>query len=193
MWRYPYPPARFGPLDAGHGCVEANVVVEPPLLGNSLAVVPNLAPTRVGVTPIRIQLEGKGIHVRGHVAGHARVRVLAPGSADRVSLLENDPPAVYLTEGFVNMRMLDDIETRPLTAFEKDAVDRLAEGALVAQGREDDKLAFVGAIRAEKKCLSCHDAEVGDFLGAFVYRCQPQSKTSVRLPRYLEHLLLKSS
>ena len=69
---------------------ETNVRFQVVFLGDLLTVFPDLAPTRIGMAPIRIQFERKRIDVGRHVTCNAGVGVFAPGSADAVGLLEND-------------------------------------------------------------------------------------------------------
>jgi hypothetical protein len=88
-----------------------------------------------------------------------------------VSLLRYDEPAVYLTEDLPSMGELrDNATTRPLDAFESEALAGLRRGEdLMAQDRPDHAR-VLGAIRAVKQCLPCHHAERGELLGAFSYR-----------------------
>jgi hypothetical protein len=39
---------------------------------------------------------------------------------------------------------------------------------------------MLGAIRATKTCQKCHDAEIGDLLGAFSYTLRPVPKEEKR-------------
>ena len=42
------------------------------------------------MAPIGIELEGERIDVAGHIAGDARIAVLAPGAADALRLFQDD-------------------------------------------------------------------------------------------------------
>ena len=59
-------------------------------VGHPLEVVADLLLRREHRGPVRVRLERERVQVRRHVAGAARVGVLAPGAADRVGLLEDD-------------------------------------------------------------------------------------------------------
>ena len=90
-------------------------------------------------------------------------------SLELVSLLKHEEPVVYLSEHLPRMDELRDAKTRPLSAFEKQAL-------AVLQGTEDlkiestaNRIQMLGSIRAVKQCLSCHSVERGELLGAFSY------------------------
>jgi hypothetical protein len=88
-----------------------------------------------------------------------------------VGLLKYDDPVVYLSEHLPAMDELrDKAATRPLDAFESEALAGLRRGEdLMVQDRPD-RMRVLGSIRAVKQCLGCHHAERGDLLGAFSYR-----------------------
>jgi hypothetical protein len=86
-----------------------------------------------------------------------------------VSLLKYDQPGVYVTENLPRMDLLRDAQVRPLDNFERDNLRRLWLGDDLAIDCQDGRLRVLGAIRAGKQCLSCHDAQRGDLLGAFSY------------------------
>jgi len=54
----------------------------------------NLVPRRVALGPIGVALEGERVHVRLHVAGAARIVVVAPRTADFFALFEDQKVVV---------------------------------------------------------------------------------------------------
>lgn len=86
-----------------------------------------------------------------------------------VSLIMHDEPVVYVSKNLPRMQELRGASTRPLTAFEKGALERLGTGDDLKVSSSPNHIQLVGAIRAVKQCLNCHDARRGDLLGAFSY------------------------
>jgi hypothetical protein len=97
-------------------------------------------------------------------------------SVDLVSLLKHDPPAVYVTSNLPRMQDLAGAPTRPLDAFEQRALSRIFEGKELESQLGETILRMMGPIRAFKQCLSCHEVEHGDLLGAFSYRLEPREQ-----------------
>lgn len=94
-----------------------------------------------------------------------------------VSLLRFQQPQVYVLEHLPRMDQLasDSIQTRALTAFEQDALRRIEENEELIvikseKAQPEDRLQMVGAIPALQRCLSCHQGETGQLLGAFSYQ-----------------------
>src|SRR5262249_24515916 len=75
---------RLGDLAPG-----AEVGAQLPLVDDAPQILPDLLRRRIASTPARIRLDREGVHVRGHVAGGARVGVVAPGAAHFVGALED--------------------------------------------------------------------------------------------------------
>src|SRR5271170_921504 len=50
----------------------------------------NLRLRAIGLRPVGLRREGKGIEVRGHVAGAAGIGIVPPGAADALRLLQDD-------------------------------------------------------------------------------------------------------
>lgn len=89
---------------------------------------------------------------------------------DLVSLWLNDPPAVYVSDNLSRMGELRSAPTQPLDEFEVASLKRVADGErLVTTHFTADWIRMVGAIRASRACLNCHDVERGGLLGAFSY------------------------
>jgi len=86
-----------------------------------------------------------------------------------VGILQHERPVVYLTDKMPSMEQVRLGKTRPLDRFEEAALPSLVEGEDLFIARKDDTLRMLGAIRATKVCLQCHDANAGEMLGAFTY------------------------
>jgi hypothetical protein len=90
--------------------------------------------------------------------------------------LMNDAPRAYASS-FMNptRSMLATSAQRPLTDFEKQAIERLKTGTdyvLSGDGHQPDNPhgTLIAALRAGHSCMSCHDVKHGQLLGAFAYR-----------------------
>jgi hypothetical protein len=86
-----------------------------------------------------------------------------------VSLLKHDVPRVYLSEHLPNMKELKAAKTRELNAFETSALEKLAAGEELESRATPNQVLMLGAVRAAKACLQCHDVPHGTLLGAFSY------------------------
>ena len=78
------------------------------------------------------------------------------------------------------MGNMKDYKTRPLTDDEKRAIATLKangtqEVVVTGQGLSlsPAPVGVVGAIRATRSCLDCHDVKEGELLGAFSYTLEP--------------------
>lgn len=75
--------------------------------------------------------------------------------------------------------MMDDLENTPqrsLDFFESAGLQKLQSGKDLFVRNEKETIRMLGAVRAQKQCLSCHDVAVGRLLGAFSY--------TLRIARY---------
>jgi hypothetical protein len=72
------------------------------------------------------------------------------------------------------MSELREAPTRPLDTFELEALHALYGGEDLSFDAKPNEIRMLGAIRAVKQCLSCHDCNRGDSLGAFSYAFRPQ-------------------
>jgi hypothetical protein len=133
-----------------------------------------------------VNLPGFGyIKDRQHVSGfqeHQVSRMPAPSRPwklqriDLIGLLLHDKPIAYVSENLPRMdelraapiRDLDDFETAGLLAL------RRGEDLFVRERRGERRM--LGAIRTARPCLSCHEGERGDLLGAFSYRMSEDEK-----------------
>jgi hypothetical protein len=98
-----------------------------------------------------------------------------------VSLLKFESPAVYLSKYLPAMGQLDDAETRPLTAFEQHALEKLRAGETLVTSTDSDRIQMLGAVRASRQCLDCHRGSRGTLLGAFSYRLRRVTSPPARL------------
>jgi hypothetical protein len=73
------------------------------------------------------------------------------------------------------MDKLDRVPTREPNAFEFGALPKLATKQDVIIEQQPDRIVMLGAIRAGKMCLQCHEGERGKLLGAFSYEIVPLS------------------
>ena len=109
------------------------------------------------------------------------------GGGELLGILERNEPVVY--KGRVTMKALkmylefnhsnseryeksgrqSPFQTRTLDEFESAALSRLHKGETIVYNGNAASPRLVGAMRAQEQCVSCHDAEVGDLLGALVY------------------------
>jgi hypothetical protein len=89
---------------------------------------------------------------------------------DLIGLVVHEEPVVYVSDFLPRMDELRAAPTRPVDEFEAAGLRALERGEELFvrdQGRERRML---GAIRAVRQCVSCHECERGDLLGAFTYR-----------------------
>jgi hypothetical protein len=88
-----------------------------------------------------------------------------------VSLLKFDTPRVYVLDHLPRMDQLssDDAPTRPLDAFETEALAKLWRDEDVVVKNDGDDYRMLGSLRAAKQCLDCHSVQRGELLGAFTY------------------------
>jgi hypothetical protein len=88
---------------------------------------------------------------------------------DLISLLLHDKPVAYVTTQLPKMNELRDAPTRPLELFESTALNALSKGEDLVVNETEKAIWLVGALRASKQCMSCHDVKRGELLGAFSY------------------------
>ena len=94
-----------------------------------------------------------------------------------VSLLKFDEPRVYVLDHLPRMDQLssDNAPTRPLDAFESEALAKLWHNEDVVVKNEGDDYRMLGSLRAAKQCLDCHSVQRGELLGAFSYSLRRES------------------
>jgi hypothetical protein len=86
-----------------------------------------------------------------------------------VSLLKHDQPQVYVSSDLPRMDKMNDTPLRDLGEFETDALAKLNAGEDVVTRASLNRIEMLGALRASKSCLQCHNVERGQLLGAFSY------------------------
>ena len=86
-----------------------------------------------------------------------------------VSLLKHDTPRVYISDELPRLDKVGKAATRELGGFEADALDKLSAGEDVVTQASRNRIEMLGALRASKNCLECHDVKHGQLLGAFSY------------------------
>ena len=113
---------------------------------------------------------------RRHVGGFESHRFSeVPGPAESwkverlelVSLLLHDVPVVYVSDKLPAMYGARKQPTRHL--------DALREGRELYVEQAETEIRMLGAVRASKPCLACHEANEADLLGAFSYRLRAVS------------------
>ncbi|MCI0376790.1 MAG: hypothetical protein L0215_04220 [Gemmataceae bacterium] len=93
-----------------------------------------------------------------------------------VGILSHEQPVVYLTDKLPSMEQVRQGKTRALDFFEEAALPSLRDGEDLYIVSKDNTIRMLGALRATKTCQKCHDAEIGDLLGAFSYTLRPAPK-----------------
>ncbi|MEM9186041.1 MAG: hypothetical protein AAGB00_06035 [Planctomycetota bacterium] len=111
---------------------------------------------------------------RGYELNEVRFAEAARWRVERlelVGLLNHPEPVVYMLPGNPSMNQLAGAPTRPLDAFEAATLAKLLTSSDL-EYLEDDTggVRMLGAIRAAKQCLGCHQVSRGRLLGAFSYR-----------------------
>jgi hypothetical protein len=93
-----------------------------------------------------------------------------------IGILSHEQPVVYMTEKLPSMEKVKDTPTRALDFVEASGLSALRDGDDLYVVGKEDALRMIGALRATKTCQKCHDAEVGDLLGAFSYSLRKVEK-----------------
>lgn len=124
------------------------------------------------ITPMMLLLQGGSITLEGQ-----RLRV---EDVQLIGIARHDPPVVYpggflkFQHGDAEQEFLTRVATRVVDEREQGILAKLRAGEEVVSQVQAGGIATVGAIRASEACLQCHrNKQVGDLLGAFVYRLAP--------------------
>jgi len=96
-----------------------------------------------------------------------------------VSLLKHDKPSAYSSDELPDMEHLDEAPVRDLDTFESQALARLRADEDVVIHSGETEIRMLGSLRASSGCLSCHDVERGELLGALSYALRPVSQAAV--------------
>jgi hypothetical protein len=86
-----------------------------------------------------------------------------------VGLFVHDKPQVYMSHRLPKMTELARSKVRDLNEFEVQALKTLHGGDELVASATLNRIQMLGAVRASKQCLECHEAQRGDLLGAFSY------------------------
>jgi hypothetical protein len=100
-------------------------------------------------------------------------------TVDLIGLLRHPEPVAYVSAYLPQMDELRDAPTRPLDEFETASLKAIRDGEDLIYAERNSHVRMVGSIRNLKPCITCHDGERGDLLGAFSYtvrRGQPSNK-----------------
>lgn len=110
-------------------------------------------------------------------------------SLQLVSMLKHQTPVIYDTRELPRMEVLrsEDIPTRPLDAFEASALPKIRQGEMVVVEEATNRIRMLGAVRAGKTCIECHEVPRNTLLGAFSYELArskplPEGKTIIEKP-----------
>lgn len=95
---------------------------------------------------------------------------------DLVSLLLHTKPVAYVSDYLPRMDEVRAAPTRDLDEFESAGLSALERGEDLFLRQREQERRMLGAIRAVRQCLACHEAERGDLLGAFSYRMTMNNK-----------------
>jgi hypothetical protein len=85
--------------------------------------------------------------------------------------LKHETPRVYESDHLPRMEELSSAtaKTRELGKFEAAALQKLLEGEEIHTAGTPNRIEMLGAVRASKQCLQCHEVPRGTLLGAFSY------------------------
>ena len=90
-----------------------------------------------------------------------------------VGILSQEQPVVYLTDRLPSMEQVRQGKTRSLDLFEDAGLSSLREGQDLYVIQKEDTIRMLAHLRATKTCQQCHDAQIGDLLGALSYVLRP--------------------
>jgi hypothetical protein len=105
-----------------------------------------------------------------------------------VGLVKHKEPVVYLADKMPDMKEAkEEVPTRELTTFEKDALAALKGGENLKAEKHGKEMRVLGPIYAGQRCVACHETK-GQMLGAFTYELErvpydPEKDKGPRLPR----------
>jgi hypothetical protein len=90
-----------------------------------------------------------------------------------VSILRHEPPRTYTADSLPSMEKLDEAPHRALDDFETRSLPKLAATTNLVVDQQPERIRMLGALRADKSCLDCHDGARGTLLGAMSYELTP--------------------
>jgi len=103
-----------------------------------------------------------------------------------VSLLLHEEARVYVSENLPDMEELSgaDVETRGLSPFETDALERMRADENIVTRATPNRLQMMGALRATQECMQCHNVQEDELLGAFSYEFLRDPKLNLESKGY---------
>jgi hypothetical protein len=140
-----------------------------------------------------IQSSGFGVSRMGPSDLRDRFELVLKGQphvvkkVELIGLVQHPEPTAYVIfsippqKAFSTNYMAQHVKTRALTTFETDALIELRSGRNDVLGTHDGSVALLGAVRAQEKCLKCHDGKARNLLGAFSYSMALAGKPAVRI------------
>jgi hypothetical protein len=135
-----------------------------------------VAPTGFGYMKDREHVSGFESHGFRHWSAPDEGEHWRVEHVQLVGILTHAQPLVYLTDKMPSMDQIKQGKTRGLDFFEEVALPALCDGEDLYIVQKNDTIRMLGALRATKTCQKCHDAEIGDLLGAFSYTLRPVPK-----------------
>ncbi len=92
---------------------------------------------------------------------------------DLISLQLHEDPVAYVSSELPRMdESAQGLGAAPLDRFESAALGHLVGGEDLVVGRSQTGMRMVGSIRSTKGCITCHEGQRGELLGAFSYTLQ---------------------
>ena len=113
-------------------------------------------------------------HVRGFQPHHFHLmpeieRVWRVRSVELLGLVMHDEPVVYLSDNLPRMQDLAKGRIDHYQNSEQRGLVMLRSGSDTVAENSSETIHMLGAIRALRSCVACHDVERGQLLGAFSY------------------------
>jgi hypothetical protein len=137
-----------------------------------------LEPERMGYVRDRENVAGFMSHgfskapaIDGDAAKHEQWQLV---KLELISLLKQAEPVAYVSESLPQMDQLQDVPTRSLDPFERQAIQQLREEEDLVIDAQPARLRMVGSLRATNDCRACHQVPRGTLLGAFTYELLPK-------------------
>jgi hypothetical protein len=90
-----------------------------------------------------------------------------------VGMLGQSAPVVYMTDRLPSMDQVRQGKTRAPDPFETAGLAALGGSEDLYLAQRGDTVRMLGAVRATRVCQQCHEAAIGDLLGALSYTLDP--------------------
>lgn len=139
-----------------------------------------LTPDRIGYVRSKVEVAGFNSHELTNLGSKWANSSQASSKwqvvrLELVSLLRHPEPRVYVAATMPAMDQLATVPHRALNDFESRALPSLVSQQDVVVDRHPNQIQMLGAVRAGKSCLECHEGQRGKLLGAFSYEIAPIS------------------